>query len=244
MNEIVSPALANPVLVNPVLVNPLAQECLRHLLRVWFEFERRLNQVPILKRLQSNNFCNEDYQNLLRHLRQQVIEGSRWIARSASSFDRDFSDVRSLIISHAADEHRDYEMLERDYVAAGGIAEDIRSARRNPGSEALHGFLMYRASQPNPGDMLGAMWIIEGLGEKMASEWASRIAEQIDAGNSATNFMRYHGGNDDAHMNKLYRLLDRLCSGQSEVDDIVRTATVVARLYVMQLEEIENDYAA
>lgn len=230
--------------ISPVLENLRAQECLRHLLRVWFEFERRLNQVPILKRMEQGVFCNEDYQNLLRHLRQQVIEGARWITRCASSFDREFSDVRSLIISHAADEHRDYEMLDRDYVAAGGCAEDIRSATRNAGSEALHGFLMYRASQPNPADMLGAMWIIEGLGEKMASEWAARIAEQIDAGSNATTFMRYHGGNDDAHMEKLYRLLDRLCCSQSNVDAILRTANVVARLYVMQLEEIENDYAA
>lgn len=229
--------------VDPILENPLAQECLRHLLRAWFEFERRLNQVPILKRLEKKSFRNEDYQNLLRHLRQQVIEGSRWITRCASSFDRDFSDVRSLIIAHASDEHRDYELLEHDYVAAGGRVEDIRTARRNPGSEALHGFLMYRASQPNPADMLGAMWIIEGLGEKMASEWANRIAEQIDAGSKATTFMCYHGGNDDTHMGKLYRLLDRLCIDQSNVDDILRTANVVARLYAMQLEEIENDYA-
>lgn len=230
--------------ISPVLENLRAQECLRHLLRVWFEFERRLNQVPILKRMEQGVFCNEDYQNLLRHLRQQVIEGARWITRCASSFDREFSDVRSLIIGHAADEHRDYEMIERDYVAAGGCVEDIQSAPRNAGSEALHGFLMYRASQPNPADMLGAMWIIEGLGEKMASDWAVRIAEQIDAGSNATTFMRYHGSNDDTHMEKLYRLLERLCGSRSNVDAILRTATVVARLYVMQLEEIENDYAA
>ena len=118
--------------VDPELSAP-AQQALRELLRVWFEFERRLARVPIVKRLDAGTFSREDYLRLLLNLRQQVIEGSRWITRCASSFERDFADVRSLIIGHAQDEHRDYEVLERDFVASGGTLEQIRGKRRNPG---------------------------------------------------------------------------------------------------------------
>lgn len=227
--------------MSELVLSPRGQQCLQTLMRVWFDFERQLGRVPLLQRLQRGQFNKADYCQLLLHWRQQVIEGSRWISRCASSFDRDFSDVRSQVIGHAREEHRDYEMLERDYVAAGGALTDIQQARRNIGTEALHGFLMYRASQPNPVDLIGAMWIIEGLGQKMANDWAGQIDQATQGDGSYTRFMRYHGDNDTAHLTKLYQLIDRVCQDDKAVADIARTAKVVARLYCLQLEEIEHD---
>jgi hypothetical protein len=217
------------------------QLCLQELLRIWFDFERNLGQVDIIRRLDHGRFSRDDYLKLLLNLRQQVIEGSRWISRGASSFDRNFADVRSLVIGHATEEHRDYEILERDYVSAGGQLNDIQNYPRNVGSEALHGFLMYRASQTNPVDLIGAMWIIEGLGQKMASNWAKRIQELTDLDDQALSFMSYHGENDEDHLGKLYSLIDRVCENAENQRLIVRTARVVARLYLLQLEEIDNE---
>lgn len=227
-------------LQRPEVLSELGQDTLRRLIRVWFNFERRLAKVPVMQRLDLGQFNLEDYQKLLLNLRPQVVEGSRWISRCASSFDRDNADVRSVIIGHAKDEHRDYEVLENDYVNSGGDLAVIRAQPRNPGSEALHCFLMYRAGQPNPVDLLGAMWIIEGLGEKMANDWANRIEELIGKTDNFTRFIRYHGENDDAHMDKLYGLIDRVITDQQVADRVVRTAKVVARLYAMQLEEIDD----
>ena len=98
---------------------------------------------------------------------------------------------------------------------------------------------MHRAGEPNPVGLIGAMWIIEGLGEKMASDWASRIEELIGVGADCTRFLRYHGGNDESHMNKLYGLIDRVCTTASVERDVLLTANVVGRLYAMQLEEID-----
>ncbi|MHB2017894.1 MAG: hypothetical protein ACYCW6_13170, partial [Candidatus Xenobia bacterium] len=142
---------------------------LRQLLLVWLEFERRLGQVPIVRRLQQRAVTVEEYRTLLRNLRPQVVEGARWITRAASSFGPAHLGLRSVVIGHAHEEHHDYELLERDYVDAGGALEEIRSAPRNLGTEALHAFMMHQASQPDPIDLLGAMFIIEGLGQKMAS---------------------------------------------------------------------------
>ena len=60
-------------------LNPIAQETLRNLLRVWLDFEMRLGKVPVLRRLDLGTFTRDDYLRLLLNLRQQVIEGSRWI---------------------------------------------------------------------------------------------------------------------------------------------------------------------
>jgi hypothetical protein len=227
-------------LERPDVLTDLGQETLRRLIRVWFDFERRLAKVPIVRRLDLGQFNLEDYQKLLLNLRPQVVEGARWISRCASSFDRDNADIRSVIIGHAKDEHRDYEVLEADYVTSGGDLQALRLQPRNPGSEALHCFLMYRAGQPNPVDLLGAMWIIEGLGEKMANDWAKRVDKLIGDTDEYTQFLRYHGDNDDSHMDKLYGLIDRVCIDQAVADRIIRTAKVVARLYAMQLEEIDD----
>ena len=223
------------------VMNPHAQVCLQHLLRVWLGFERDLSAVPILRRLDLGTYTVDDHLLLLRNLRQQVIEGSRWITRTASSFDRNHAEIRSTVISHAVDEHRDYEILEKDYVASGGRLDDILGLERNVGSEALHGFLMYRASRTNPVDLLGAMWIIEGLGEKMARSWAERIHELTGLGESSTRFMTYHGHNDGDHMQRFYKTLDDVCIDNEITRSIVKTAQVVARLYRLQLEELAHD---
>ena len=230
-----------PVADEVPVMNPHAPVCLQHLLRVWLGFERDLSTVPILRRLDLGTYTVDDHLLLLRNLRQQVIEGSRWITRTASSFDRNHAEIRSTVISHAVDEHRDYEILEKDYVASGGQLDDILGLERNVGSEALHGFLMYRASRTNPVDLLGAMWIIEGLGEKMARSWAERIHELTGLGEDSTRFMTYHGHNDGDHMQRFYKTLDDVCVDDETTMSIVKTAQVVARLYRLQLEELSHD---
>ena len=222
-------------------LNPHAQDCLQQLLRVWLGFERDLSTVPLLRRIDLGTYTVQDHLCLLRNLRQQVIEGSRWITRTASSFDRNHAEIRSTIISHAVDEHRDYELLEKDYVASGGQLEDILNMERNIGSEAIHGFLMHRSSRSNPVDLLGAMWIIEGLGEKMARSWAELIQELTGLGEDSTRFMTYHAHNDGDHMERFYEMLNEACTDKATAHSIAKTAKVVARLYRLQLEEVEHE---
>ena len=237
-----SPSKTEPLISNNERdLNPHAQRCLQQLLRVWLGFERDLSTVPLLRRIDLGTYTVDDHLCLLRNLRQQVIEGSRWITRTASSFDRNHAEIRSTIISHAVDEHRDYELLEKDYVASGGNLNDILGMERNVGSEALHGFLMHRSSRPNPVDLLGAMWIIEGLGEKMARSWAERIQDLTGLGEDSTRFMTYHGHNDGDHMERFYEMLDEVCVDEPTVRSIIKTSRVVARLYRLQLEEVEHE---
>ena len=228
-------------ITRPEALTEVGQATLRRLMREWFNFERLLSTVPIIRRLDLGTFTRADYQKLLLNLRPQVVEGSRWISRCASSFDREHADIRSVILRHAHDEHRDYEVLEQDFVATGGDLATIRAQPKNPGSEALHAFLMFKSGEPNPGGLLGAMWVIEGLGEKMAASWADRIEKLTGCDSGCTRFLRYHGSNDDTHMDKLYGLIDRICTTERAADDVIMTSRVVARLYAWQLEEIDSE---
>ena len=69
---------------------------------------------------------------------------------------------------------------------------------------------------------------------------AKRIQELTDVSPDATRFLSYHGSNDDVHLNKLYAVLDQYVRSDELSGRVVKTARVVARLYALQLEELDN----
>ncbi|GHJ48718.1 hypothetical protein Cs7R123_60600 [Catellatospora sp. TT07R-123] len=209
------------------------------LARVWGDFERQLHAVPLVRRIDTGTATLADYRRLLLHLRQQVVEGGRWISRAASNFSVELFALRSAAIKHAAEEHRDYQLLERDFVAAGGELAEIQGGRKNVGSEALSAYMFHQASQPDPVDLLGAMFIIEGLGTALARGWAGALREQLGLREDQVRFLAYHGEADDGHFAELAHLLREGVLDGARAARVVRTAEVVARLYAMQLAEVD-----
>ncbi|ELR97386.1 beta-ketoacyl-ACP synthase III [Gloeocapsa sp. PCC 73106] len=208
----------------------------RQLTQVWLEFERKLRSVPLIQRLNREEFTLEDYKALLRNLRPQVVEGARWIARAASNMT-DFQ-LRSTLIIHAQAEHRDFQMLERNYTSVGGDLTDIVNAEKNIGGEALSGYIFHQASQPNPVQLLGSIFIIEGLGHQLAGKWATQIQRILKLQDEQVSFLAYHGDNDESHLSKIETLLQADWLTPDIAEKIVKTARVTARLYLLQLEEI------
>jgi len=131
-------------------------------------------------------------------------------------------------------------MLERDFVSVGGTLAEIQEAEKNVGSEALSAWMLHRASQENPLDLLGAMFIIEGLGTRVAGPWARAIQDQLGLREDQVSFLRYHGANDDRHFERLHGAIDAGRLTPELVARIVKTARVTARLYRLQLEELGN----
>src|SRR5271167_1099019 len=95
-----------------VMADAQAQAVMRGLIKVWTEFAIDLDAVPLIDKLLRGGFRIEDYHRLLINHRQQVIEGSRWIARAASSVSSRYADQRAVFLKHTVTEHRDYKMLE------------------------------------------------------------------------------------------------------------------------------------
>jgi 3-oxoacyl-[acyl-carrier-protein] synthase III len=220
--------------------SPLEESLVRQLAGVWTAFETRLNRVPIVAKMYDGRLTLQDYRDLLFNLRQQVIDGSRWISRAASNVTREYFPIRSAFIGHSRDEHRDFEMIERDYASVGGDIEDIRRGTKNIGSTALSEYILSRASRENPFDLIGAMFIIEGLGRRVAARWAERIREQLKLEPRQVSFLAYHSASDDIHFERLDAAVQSGILTEKLVDEIVTAAKVVARLYVLQLEEIGN----
>lgn len=213
-------------------------ETLRKLTIVFTEFEGRLEQTPLIRKLTRGRFELADYHVFLTQLRQQVKEGALWMSRAASNIDDQNLELRSLLMRHAVTEHRDFRLLEADFVASGGELSVIQSAEKNIGSEALSAWMYHQASQANPFGLLGAMWIIEGLGSIKAQEWGRRVKETLSLPDEAVRFLLYHGENDAEHIEEFKSMLAMVLPNEAVSKRIVRTAEVTARLYALQIEEM------
>jgi hypothetical protein len=211
---------------------------LRRLAVAWMTFEARLEAAPLIRKLTRGRFELADYHAFLVQLRQQVKDGALWMSRAASNIDEDHLDLRSALMRHAVAEHRDFRLLEADYAACGGDLQTIRGGAKNLGSEALSAFMFHEASRPNPFGLLGAMFIIEGLGSIKAGEWAARVRERLDLPPEAVRFLSYHGENDEDHMQVFAAMLSEVAGDPQVAARIVRVAEVVGRLYALQIEEI------
>lgn len=213
-------------------------DVLRRLAVVFADFEGRLEATPLIRRLTRGRFTLEDYRAFLSELRQQVKDGALWMSRAASNIDEAHLELRSKLMRHAVTEHRDFRLLDADYVATGGALAEIEGARKNVGSEALSAWMFHEASKPNPFGLLGAMWIIEGLGSIKAAEWGAMVRDRLGLPDEAVRFLLYHGENDADHIQEFEAMLGLVLPDPAVAERIVRTAEVTARLYALQIEEI------
>ncbi|MDF9800692.1 3-oxoacyl-[acyl-carrier-protein] synthase-3 [Catalinimonas alkaloidigena] len=233
LREIEAPELV----VDP---NPTSEWLVRQLSQTWIDFESKLLKVPIVRKIHDGQLSLEDYKLLLMDLRQQVIDGSQWISRAASNIDIELFELRSAFIKHTATEHKDYQLLEKNFHALGEDLSKIRSGKKNVGSVALSSFMFQQASKPNPIDLLGAMFIIEGIGKRLAGYWGEMMKDQLHLQQDQVSFFTYHGVADENHFHNLEQALNHPRMDREVAGKIAKTAKVTARLYQMQLEELGN----
>ena len=221
---------------------PVQEWLVRQLSGVWFDFERGLQQVPVVRKIFNGTLTLDEYKRLLVNLRQQVIDGSQWIARAASNVSMEHFPVRSAFIRHSSDEHRDYQILEKNYINCGGLPAEILTGNKNIGSEALSAYMFHRASQPNPFDLLGGMFIIEGLGNRVSGKWGRAIQQQLNLDKEQVSFFIYHESSDsnDNHFERFEQAIQSDLLTEEMAKKIVKTAKVVAKLYTLQLQELDN----
>lgn len=220
--------------------NPTSEWLVRQLTQIWIDFENKLLEIPVVKQIHQGTLSIENYKLLLFDLRQQVIDGSQWISRAASNIDISIFELRSAFIKHTATEHKDFQLLEKNYVALGESLEKIQLGEKNIGSAALSSFMFQRASSPNPIDLLGAMFIIEGIGKRLAGYWGNLIQDQLKLEDNQVSFLTYHGVADENHFHHLEEALNHPLMNMELARQIAKTAKTTALLYHLQLKELGN----
>jgi 3-oxoacyl-[acyl-carrier-protein] synthase-3 len=230
--------VAAPELV--VNKNPTSEWLVRQLTQIWIDFETKLLKTTIVSKIHAGSISRDDYKLLLHDLRQQVIDGSQWISRAASNIDIELFELRSAFIKHTATEHKDFQILEKNFVAMGEPLSTIQAGEKNIGSVALSSFMFQQASKPNPIDLLGSMFIIEGIGKRLAGYWGELIKEQLKLEDDQVSFFTYHGVADESHFHRLEQALNHPLMDMALARRIAKTAKTTAKLYHLQLEELGN----
>lgn len=223
---------------NPENAPQHLQELLTTLAQVWHDYRSHVWRSPIIHKLVNNAFTQADYCNWTSQWVPQVREGSKWMREAVASLTEDYSDLAALIETHAGDEQNDFMILYQDYRAAGGnLALD--DLQRNPGGNALNSYLHSLAATKNPVGLLGAIYIIEGTGQRIIPALLPLLRKQLDLPASAFRFLEYHGANDEHHLARWLQAVElALAKDANAVKTIAATAKRTAQLYLMQFEHI------
>jgi 3-oxoacyl-[acyl-carrier-protein] synthase-3 len=245
------PVAAAPVEAAPELIPPPhdpagAPERLRALLTelagIWHDYRSRVWRTPLVRQIRERRFGAPDYLNWMENWIPQVREGSRWMREGAASLAAPYQALAALIGMHAGEEQNDFMILFEDYWKAGGTVADIEALRRNPGGEALNAYLHALAARPNPVGLLGAIYIIEGTGQRIVPALLPLIKAGLPLPPDAFRFLEYHGHNDENHWLAAVERVMEVGEEEGEEGDAARriadTARHTAALYLMQFEHV------
>ena len=216
------------------------RKLLRELAGVWHDYRSRAWRTPIIARISGGELRHEDMVRWMEQWIPQVREGSVWMRKAVSNLGPRHARLRELVTRHAADEQFDFRILFDDYRRAGGGVARIDDLRRNAGGEALNAYLHARAERADPVGLLGAIYIIEGTGQRIVPALLPRIRRQLGLPLEAVRFLHYHGENDVKHLARWLECaaLAVAADGERAADEIVATARDTAQLYLMQLEGV------
>ncbi len=214
------------------------QSLLTTLAGIWHDYRSQVWRSPVIHKLVSQQFTVADYRTWTAQWVPQVREGSKWMREAVASLTGNYADLASLIETHAGEEQNDFKILYEDYCAAGGT-ELLDNLRRNPGGEALNSYLHSLAATANPIGLLGAIYIIEGTGQRIVPALLPLLRKQVDLPASAFRFLEYHGTNDEHHLARWLAAVELVLAIEpGAANAIITTAKRTAQLYLMQFEHI------
>lgn len=214
---------------------------LTELASIWQDYRSNVWRTPLLRRIRTRQLQTQDYVRWMSHWIPQVREGSLWMREGAASLTGDYATLASLIDLHAGEEQNDFKILHNDYLTAGGTETDISKLRRNPGGEALNAYLHNLAATPNPIGLLGAIYIIEGTGQRIVPSLLPLLRAALPLPPEAFRFLEYHGANDENHLDRwlmaVQMALDLDSEGTTQ-QAILQTARNTAAMYLMQFQHV------
>jgi 3-oxoacyl-[acyl-carrier-protein] synthase-3 len=194
-----------------------------------------------VRQIRERRFQVADYLNWMEHWVPQVREGSRWMREGAASLSAPYQGLAALIGVHAGEEQNDFMILFDDYRKAGGDVADLDRLKRNPGGEALNAYLHALAATRDPFGLLGAIYIIEGTGQRIVPALLPLIKAGLRLAPDAFRFLEYHGHNDQSHLERWLAAVEMviaLDASGNAARQIVDTARRTAALYLMQFQYV------
>lgn len=217
------------------------RDLLTELASIWHDYRSQVWRTPLVRQIRERRFAVPDYLNWMAQWVPQVREGSLWMREGAASLTGDHQALAALSDVHAGEEQNDFQILFDDYRRAGGTVSDIADLRRNPGGEALNAYLHGLAATTNPIGLLGAIYIIEGTGQRIVPALLPLLKASLKLPPEVFRFLEYHGHNDEHHLNRWLMAVEMVMALDADgraPRQIIDTARHTASLYLMQFQHI------
>ena len=226
---------------DPAAAPAALRDLLTELASIWHDYRSQVWRTPLVRQIRDRRFTRPDYLNWMAQWIPQVREGSLWMREGAASLTGDYAHLAALIGVHAGEEQNDFQILFDDYRKAGGTVSDIAALRRNPGGEALNAYLHGLAATPNPIGLLGAIYIIEGTGQRIVPALLPLLKSALKLPPDVFRFLEYHGHNDEHHLSRWLVAVEMVMALDTRGDapqKIIDTARHTAALYLMQFHGV------
>jgi len=223
------------------------RDLLTQLATIWHDYRSNVWRTPLVRQIRERRFALPDYLNWMENWIPQVREGSLWMREGAASLSGPYQTLAALIGVHAGEEQNDFQILFDDYRKAGGAVSDINALRRNPGGQALNAYLHGLAATRDPIGLLGAIYIIEGTGQRIVPTLLPLLKTALKLPPEVFRFLEYHGHNDEHHLNRwlvAVEMVMALDTGGRAARQIIDTARHTAALYLMQFQHVTEGQGA
>lgn len=220
------------------------RDLLTELASVWHDYRSQVWRTPLVRQIRDRRFTHAGYLNWMAQWIPQVREGSLWMREGAASLTGNYAALAELIGVHAGEEQNDFKILFDDYRKAGGTVGDIAALHRNPGGEALNAYLHGLAATPNPIGLLGAIYIIEGTGQRIVPALLPLLKAALKLPPDVFRFLEYHGHNDEHHLSRWLVAVEMVMALDPRGDapqKIIDTARHTAALYLMQFHGVTQE---
>lgn len=236
---------AEPLVGPPVDPATAPSDKLRHVLLdladIWHQYRSKVWRTAYFSKITQNKLQKEDYLKWIENWVPQVREGSQWMRTAIRNMQEPFHDLKDLIEIHASEEQNDWKILYQDYLTSGGSVLSADSLQLNGGGKALNDFMYSRANDRNAVDLLGGIYIIEGTGQRIIPVMLPLVRSQLSLSADSFKFLQYHGANDENHIQRWLIAVQMVLENDQDgkyAKKIVETASKVAGLYCMQMEEV------
>jgi len=240
----VDPPAAEDVIApphDPAEAPAALRDLLTELASIWHDYRSQVWRTPLVRQIRERRFALPDYLNWMENWIPQVREGSLWMREGAASLSGPFQSLAALIGVHAGEEQNDFKILFDDYRKAGGPVADIDQLRRNPGGEALNAYLHRLAATRDPFGLLGAIYIIEGTGQRIVPALLPLLKSALQLPPDVFRFLEYHGHNDENHLARWLTAVEMVMAFDTDgraAQQILGTARHTAALYLMQFQHV------
>lgn len=190
----------------------------------------RMLATPILQRALAGSVTADEYQAFLGQAYHHVRHTVPLLMACGAGLSERHVWLREAVARYIAEELGHEAWILDDIQAAGGDADQARTAPPATATELMVSYAYHTIDRVNPVGFFGMVLVLEGTSVGLAHRAAGAIKESLGLPDDAFRYLTSHGSVDQDHI----RFLEDLMNWIDDEDDqaaVIHAARMFYRLY-------------